>query len=172
MKKSFVQVYTGDGKGKTTAAVGLAVRAAGRGLCVKFVQFLKGRESGEIPALESIDNIEVVRVAACKAFFNQLSGAEKESIRRDVCHALPEIMGWLGGADVIVLDEALGALECGVLKMRELLDIINLRGGTEIVLTGRNAPAAVTELAGLVTEMRQIKHYYNDGAAAREGIEF
>lgn len=172
MEKSFVQVYTGNGKGKTTAAAGLALRAAGRGLCVKFVQFLKGRESGEITALSSIGNVEVFRVADCKRFFRELSDDEKQEMRESVLRALPVITGWLGVADVLVLDEALGALQCGILKTGELLGIMEARGGTEIVITGRNAPEEIIDKASLVTEMREIKHYYKKGAAARAGIEF
>lgn len=172
MEKSFVQVYTGGGKGKTTAAAGLAVRAAGRGLRVKFVQFLKGRESGEIKVLSDIANIEVMRVAACVKFFHELSDGEKRTLRQSVVCALPSIMGWLGDADVVVLDEALGALECGILEKPELLSIMNLRRGTEIVITGRNASAEIIESASLVTEMREIKHYFCEGEPAREGIEF
>lgn len=172
MRTSFVQVYTGDGKGKTTAAAGLALRAAGRGLRVRFVQFLKGRESGEITALSGMENVEVFRVADCTKFFSELSGSEKQSMRDSVLAALPVITGWLGDADVMVLDEALGALKCGILKTDELLHIMETRRGTEIVITGRDAPREITDKASLVTEMKEIKHYYNEGAAARAGIEF
>jgi cob(I)alamin adenosyltransferase len=154
-------VYTGDGKGKTTAAMGLALRAAGCGLSVKVVQFLKGRDSGEIR-----------RISAGGKFFCAMNEMEKTQLRRDVTALLPVIENWLGHADVLVLDEALGALHCGVLKMDEVLSIIECRGGTEVILTGRNAPEEIVKRAHLVTEMREVKHYMNDGVPARKGIEF
>lgn len=172
MEKSFLQVYMGAGKGKTTAAMGLAVRAAGQGLCVKIVQFLKGRETGEVISLSKIENIEFVRVSESKKFFGELPVEEKLSMRHDVTDVLRIIDGWLGKADVIVLDEALGALQCGILRLNELINIIERRESTEIVLTGRNAPEEIIKRAGLVTEMKEIKHYYNEGAAARKGIEY
>jgi cob(I)alamin adenosyltransferase len=172
MDKSFLQVYMGEGKGKTTAAIGLAVRAAGRGLNVRIARFLKGRESGEIYSLLKIDNIELIGISECSKFFDEMTGEEKQSMRNDVSAALPLIESWLGKADVVVLDEALGALQCGILKMDELIKIIDSKGGTEIVLTGRNAPEAIIKRAGLVTEMKEIKHYYNEGVTARRGIEY
>jgi cob(I)alamin adenosyltransferase len=172
MKPSCVQVYTGGGKGKTTAAVGLAVRAAGQGLCVKFVQFLKGRESGELASLRKLDNIELMRVSKNTKFFGQLSEKEKADMRAEAEAALLAIGRWLGKADIVVLDEALGALHCGILKAEELKAIIDLRGGTEIVLTGRDAPEEIIKAAHLVTEMKEIKHYYNEGTPARRGIEY
>lgn len=170
--KSFLQVYTGNGKGKTTAAIGLAVRAAGQGLSVKIAQFLKGRETGEIYTLSKIENIEFMRVSECNKFFNQLTEQEKLNMREEVCSFLPVAERWLKKADVIVLDEALGALQCGILKTDELIHIIDSRGGAEIVITGRDAPEEVIKRAGLVTEMREIKHYYNEGTGARKGIEY
>ncbi len=172
MKTSYVQVYTGGGKGKTTAAVGLAARAAGQGLFVKFVQFLKGRETGEIAALKTMGNIEILRVSKSKKFFGELSEREKVEMRGEVERALSAIERWLNNADVLVLDEALGALRCGILKKEELIRVIETRGGTEVVLTGRDAPEEIIERAHLVTEMKEIKHYFNEGAPARRGIEY
>ena len=172
MKRSYVQVYTGNGKGKTTAAFGLALRAAGRGLSVKIVQFLKGRDTGEISAISGMGNIELKRVSCSGKFFYAMSDEEKKQMRTGVLEILPVIESWLGKADLLILDEALPALNCGILKTDELMSIINHRGGTELVLTGRDAPEEIIRAADLVTEMREVKHYYNAGAAAREGIEF
>ncbi len=171
MEKSYVQIYTGDGKGKTTAAVGLAVRAAGQGLCVKFVQFLKGQESGETVPLQKL-GVEYLRVSECKKFFRDMTQAEKAQAREDAVRALGIIEGWLGKAGLIVLDEAMGAIACGILAEHEVLDILARRGGTEIVLTGRDAPKSLLGAAHLVTEMREIKHYYSEGQRARKGIEY
>jgi cob(I)alamin adenosyltransferase len=171
MKQSYVQIYTGDGKGKTTAAAGLAARAAGRGLCVKFVQFLKGRDSGETASLERL-GVELLHVSECKKFFGDMTQQEQTRLREDVCHALSVIGGWLDHADLIVMDEALGAVYCGILKADEVLELIAMRGGTELVLTGRNAPRSLIDAAHLVTEMRPVKHYFDEGQTGRKGIEY
>lgn len=172
MNKAYVQVYTGNGKGKTTAAAGLAVRAAGRNMSVKFVQFLKGRDTGEVFVLEKLDGIEVMRVSACTKFFHVMNDVEKQQMRAEVLDALPVIASWLGKADVVILDEALGALQNGILKQDEVCAIIDGRKSTEIVLTGRNAPDFVVERAHLVTEMKDVKHYMGAGVDARRGIEY
>jgi cob(I)alamin adenosyltransferase len=172
MRRSCVQIYTGDGKGKTTAAMGLALRAVGQGLCVKIVQFLKGRESGEVTTLEKL-GVEIRRVSAGSKFLWDMDEAEKAALRRDGQAMLEVIHGWLGEADVLILDEALGALHGGgLLTLDELTDIIEHRGGTEIVMTGRNAPDELISRADLVTEMRPVKHYMDAGVNARKGIEF
>jgi len=172
MQRSFVQIYTGDGKGKTTAAFGLALRAAGRGKAVKIVQFMKGTDSGEAIAARGVGNIEVLRATECKKFFFDMSGKEKAKMRREALRVLPVIESWLDGADVIILDEALPAVSCGILDTEEILGIIKKRGKTEIVLTGRDAPKEILEEADLITEMKEIRHYYKQGVKAREGIEY
>lgn len=172
MEKSCVQVYTGEGKGKTTAAVGLAVRAAGQGMDVKFVQFLKGRDTGELSILGSIPNIECLRAASCSKFFHQLSDAQAKALRVDAQRALTTVEAWLDKADLLIMDEAMAALSCGLLKLDEVLHIIQQRGSTEIVFTGRNVPDAIVQRADLVTEMRAVKHYYDTGLGARRGIEY
>jgi cob(I)alamin adenosyltransferase len=171
MRHACVQIYTGDGKGKTTAAMGLALRAMGRGLCVKVVQFLKGRDSGEIMMLERL-GVEVRRVSANGKFYWNMDDDERAVLRRDAQAMLEVIRGWLGEADVVILDESLGALHGGLLLLGELMDIIERRGGTEIVLTGRAAPEELIQRADLVTEMRPVKHYLDAGVKARKGIEF
>lgn len=171
MEQSYVHIYTGDGKGKTTAAAGLAARAAGRGLTVKFVQFMKGRESGEILSLEKL-GVEFMRVSECKKFFRDMTEEEKQCAKDDARKANGIIEGWLDKADMIVLDEAMAAISCGLLTVDEVLGIIARRGGTELVLTGRNAPEALVKAAHLVTEMKEIKHYYSQGQQARKGIEY
>jgi len=171
MEKSCVQVYTGNGKGKTTAAMGLAVRAAGQGLTVKIVQFMKGRDTGELASLGKL-GIELVRASESTKFFHIMKDNEKAALRHSACDVLRLIDTWLDKADLLILDEALGALTCGVLKLEELMHIMDARGGTEVVLTGRNAPDEIVEKADLVTEMREVKHYMNSGVSARKGIEY
>lgn len=171
MERSCVQVYTGDGKGKTTAALGLAMRAAGQGLCVKIVQFMKGRDTGELASLQKL-GVECVRAARSTKFFSMMSDDEKAAMRDGALDMLRRIEGWLGSADLLILDEALGALGCGVLSLDELLGIMQRRGGTEVVLTGRSAPDEIVSRADLVTEMREVKHYMQSGVNARKGIEY
>lgn len=166
-----MHIYTGNGKGKTTAATGLAARAAGRGLDVKFVQFMKGRESGEVDALVRL-GVEALRVSECKKFFPDMTEEERSQAREDAQRALLVISGWLDSADLVVLDEAMAAVNCGVLTEDEVLDLIDRRGGTELVLTGRDAPQRIIDAAHLVTEMREVKHYYALGQGARKGIEY
>lgn len=172
MKKSYVHVYTGDGKGKTTAAMGLAVRAAGRGLSVKIVQFLKGRQTGEMFVLSQIDNVEFLQVSKCKKFFPDMSEQEKETMRDEVREFWPKILGWLGQADLLILDEALGAISVGLLSVSQVCDILDNRQTTEIVLTGRDAPQQIIDRAHIVTDMRAVKHYMDDGVKARPGFEY
>ena len=171
MEQSYVHIYTGSGKGKTTAAAGLASRAAGRGMAVKFVQFLKGRESGETLSLQKL-GVELLRVSESKKFFRDMTEEEKAQAREEVRSALCIIDGWLDQANLIVLDEAMAAISCGLLSVDEVLDLIARRGGTELVLTGRDVPAALVDAAHIVTEMKEIKHYYSEGQSARKGIEY
>ena len=171
MEKSYVHIYTGDGKGKTTAAIGLAVRAAGRGLCVKFVQFLKGRDTGELAGLQKL-GIEVLRASDETKFFHQLSEAEKTHMRERARAVLDTVDTWLDRADLLIMDEAMAALSLGILTMDEINHIIDSRGGTEVVLTGRNAPGALIAKADVVTDMCAVKHYMDAGIAARGGIEY
>lgn len=171
MEKSCVQVYTGNGKGKTTAAMGLAMRAAGQGLAVKIVQFMKGRGTGEMVSLQKL-GIELVRASHSEKFFHTMTDDEKTALRADAQTVLHLIDAWLNHIDLLILDEALGALTCGIVKLNELLGIIDSRGGTEIVITGRNAPDEIIGKADLVTEMREVKHYMTSGVNARRGIEY
>lgn len=172
MKKSYVQVYTGDGKGKTTAAMGLAVRAAGRGKIVKIVQFLKGRETGEMFVMQQLDNVAFMQVSKSKKFFCDMTDEEKKQVHDEVQEVLPKIEEWLGAADLVILDEAMGAISLGILTVDEVCCIIDRRQSSEIVLTGRNAPAQIIERAHLVTDMCAVKHYMDEGVTAREGIEY
>ena len=163
-----MQIYTGNGKGKTTAAVGLAARAAGRGFAVKFVQFMKGRESGEVEVLERL-GVEYMRVSECKKFFSNMTEEEKAQARGDARRALAVISGWLGSADLIVLDEAMAALHSGILTEDEVLSLIDRRNGTELVLTGRAAPQRIVDAAHLVTEMREVKPLLCPGPGRKKG---
>ncbi|NLG67194.1 MAG: cob(I)yrinic acid a,c-diamide adenosyltransferase [Actinobacteria bacterium] len=169
--EGYVQVYTGDGKGKTTAALGLAVRAAGAGLRVLFVQFVKGMEYSEMKALQRFADLITVRQYGRGCFIYGEPAAEDCAAAKagldDVRAALVS-----GEFDVVVLDEANIATSLGLFTVRELLEVIAARPtGVELVITGRDADPRVVAAADLVTEMREIKHYYQRGVQARVGIE-
>lgn len=167
-----LQVYTGPGKGKTTAAVGLAVRAASAGLKVAFIQFMKPEESGEVQALKSLGVV-------CSNF------GSRDFFYPD-CDVTPHIEaakeGWkkvvsyLNGesyTDVLILDEINLTLSLGFLDSSEVLRKIQERPpGLEVVCTGRNAPKELIDAADLVTEMGEVKHYFVRGVRARRGIEY
>lgn len=168
--KGYVQVYTGNGKGKTTASIGLAVRAAGAGLNVFIVQFMKQGNYSEIKALSKFDTISVEQYGAGKFVKGKPSKDEKRSCTegyRRLCSILSA-----GDHDMVIAEEANVAFTCGLLTEEELLQLIEMKPDhVELVLTGRGAAESVVAAADLVTEMREIKHYYKQGVAARVGIE-
>jgi len=171
LKKGYVQVYTGDGKGKTTAALGLALRAAGYDLKVLIAQFIKGRRYSEIKALEKFkDNIEVRQYG--RGFFIKKEPSEKDMASAE--KGLKEIKALLssGEYDMVILDEINVATYFNLLKIEDVVDLINLKpADVELILTGRRVDQQVIKMADLVTEMREIKHYFKNGVMGRKGIE-
>jgi len=168
-----VEIYTGDGKGKTTAAVGLAIRAIGRGLRVFIIQFIKGGfDFGELHVLEKLPNIEIR--AFGRGRFITSSGPGEEDLaeaRRAMELARKVVMS--GEYDIVILDEINVAIYFGLVSLEEVLDLIkNKPPHVELVLTGRKAPEELIEAADLVTEMREVKHPYRRGLPPRPGIEF
>lgn len=174
-QKGMVHIYTGDGKGKTTAALGLSVRAAGRGRKVLFVQFLKGQETGEQYLLKLIPEIRHLKLANARGFFHTLTLAEQvdliEKTRNEWKNLLSEIAN--EGYDLLVLDEIMATMYLGVVDEKDVLDLLHEKPDTlEIVLTGRNASEKILNEAELITEMKKIRHYYDQGVGSREGIEY
>ena len=171
LKKGYVQVYTGDGKGKTTAAFGLALRAAGYGLRVFIAQFVKGGQYSEIKAMEKLkDNITVKQYG--RGFFIRKKPGDEDVKAAEV--GLTEIkeLSASGKYDLVILDEINIAVYFKLLSVEDILDLIDLKpDDVELVLTGRKVDPKVIERADLVTEMREIKHYYKNGVVARKGIE-
>jgi ATP:corrinoid adenosyltransferase len=167
----YVQVYTGDGKGKTTAALGLALRAAGAGLKVYIGQLIKNADYSELNVLERLADCITVRQFGKGCFLlTEPSPGDRDAAR----HALEEIGQVLraGEHEVVIADEANVACALGLLTEADLLALIDQRPPqVELVLTGRGAPASVLARADLVTEMRVVKHYYDRGVLARKGIE-
>ncbi|MGC9318830.1 MAG: cob(I)yrinic acid a,c-diamide adenosyltransferase [Armatimonadota bacterium] len=169
--RGYVQVYTGEGKGKTTAALGLALRAAGAGLRVLIAQFVKGMHYSELDALQRFDDLIDVRQYGRACFIHgQPSAVDVQAARDGLAEVRQELLSarW----DVVILDEANIATHFGLFSVDDLLTVIEERPeGVELVITGRRADPRVIEAADLVTEMRAVKHYYQQGVKARRGIE-
>jgi cob(I)alamin adenosyltransferase len=169
--RGYIQVYTGNGKGKTTAALGLSLRAAGAGKKMFFAQFVKGQRYSEVTAIEQFLPMVEIKQYGLDCFIdNNPTQADIDAARR----GLQEIKGIIlsGKYDVVVLDEANIAIFYGLFSAQELIDIITQKPTeTEIIITGRYAPPELIEVADLVTEMKEIKHYYTQGVEARIGIE-
>lgn len=171
MEQGYVQVYTGDGKGKTTAAVGLAMRAAAAGLRVYFCQFMKHGPTGELDAFRLFGDRIVTEQFGTGC---ELAGSDPEADAAAARHGLAAAReAVLGGAfDVAVLDEANVADSLGYFEPHALVDLALERPETvELVVTGRGASDTLMAVADLVTEMRAVKHYYEEGVIARRGIE-
>jgi len=173
MQQGLIQVYTGEGKGKTTAAVGLVVRALGQGLKVLLVRFLKPAEppSGEIAFLQKAAGVEILTSG-----LGIIGGqTDREAVARSVHETFAAARRRIaaGGLDLVVLDEINNAVHRGYLPLDEVLDWLDSRpAGVELGLTGRQAPAEVLARAHLVTRMEKLKHPYDDGVPARRGIEY
>ena len=169
--KGYVQVYTGDGKGKTTAALGLTLRAVGAGLKVYIVQFAKGMDYSELKTLATFGEQVVVRQCGRDCFIHQEPKQEDMDLARQ---GFEEAKAALlsGDYDVVIMDEANIATYYSLVTVEELLELIDKKPThVELIITGRKADERIVERADLVTEMREIKHYYQQGVAARKGIE-
>ena len=168
-----IHVYTGEGKGKTTAACGLICRQLGHGKHVVLIQFLKGGESGEAMFLAQTENCRVVRQSAPKKFVFQMDDMEKQQ-EAEKCRALwAQACAAVEHADLVVLDEVFGALSCGLLRLEETLQLAQrLPERCELVLTGRQAPEEWVRRADYVTDMKEIEHPMRHGVSARCGIEY
>jgi cob(I)alamin adenosyltransferase len=166
-----VQVYTGNGKGKTTAAIGLAVRAAGHGLRAYVGQFLKGQPYGELAALRDHPLITIEQYGTRHCLRREEIAEEDRAHARDGLERGRAALA-SGRYDLVVLDEINVAVWFGLVSTDEVVALIDGRPAeVELVLTGRYAPADVMDRADLVTEMREVKHYFRNGVTAREGIE-
>lgn len=175
-KKGLVHIYTGQGKGKTTAAVGLAVRALGSGLRVLFVQFFKLEDdfSGEKEALRRFEpDMELIRAKVRHPFFTG-PDTDVEKVRASVRELFEDVLSRSNeGFDMLVMDEVVGAVSTGFLDLQELIDFIEKKPEPlELVLTGRDASPELVKRADYVTEMLSIKHPFDEGEKARKGIEF
>lgn len=166
-----VQLYTGDGKGKTTAALGLAIRASGHGLRTYIGQFMKGQRYGELDALRGNPSITVEQYGSPRCIHRHEVTPHHIAEAHQGLERAREMM-LSGEYHLIVLDEVNVAIWFGVLTTEDVLAFLDERPeDVEVVLTGRRAPQALIDRADLVTEMREVKHYYQQGIGARLGIE-
>ncbi len=165
-----IQVYTGNGKGKTTAAIGLAVRASGAGLKVYIAQFCKGRTYSEIKALKDIKRIKIEQFGRSCFIKRKPNKEDMILARRGLTSVRDAVTG--GKYGVIILDEINIAMKFKLVSFNDLVRIIDrVPAKMEPVLTGRYAPGPLIKRADLVSEIKEIKHYYNNGVMARKGIE-
>ena len=169
--KGYVHVYTGDGKGKTTAALGLALRAAGAGLRVYIAQFVKGMHYSELNSLTKLEEFITVKQYGRDCFINREPEKDDIQAAQKGLKEVKEIM-CSGKYQMVILDEANIATYYNLFSVEELLDFIRARPkGVELVITGRAADPRIIEAADLVTEMKEVKHYYQKRVQARNGIE-
>jgi cob(I)alamin adenosyltransferase len=163
MENGRIQIYTGNGKGKTTAALGLCFRALGSSLTVRVLQFRKNKKCGEHAEAERVG----LQIMLCP-------GGRTGGICDNPCPLLAEARRLLAdNTDLLVLDEIMAAIACGCVSVDEVLALLDgAAGAAEIVMTGRDAPGELIERADLVTNMKSVKHYFSRGLPAREGIEY
>lgn len=167
-------MYYGDGKGKTSAAIGLGVRACGRDKSILLVQFLKDNESGEIKALEHNARFKILKDKPVKKFVCAMDERERADLfqcqKRHFERAANELKA--GKYDVVILDEVIDILNLGIISLCELKSFLDNRPlGSEVVMTGHNPKSEIFELCDYVTEFKKIKHPYDKGIKGRAGIE-
>ncbi len=172
MRKGYIQIYTGSGKGKTTAALGLALRSAGAGHKVFFAQFVKKTKCSEHRAMERFSDLVTIRqlgtgfIRGGKTTKAQIEAAQKglEEVKKALAHS---------AYDVVILDEINIAVHYGLIKVEDVLTVLESKpANVEILLTGRYADERIAAKADLITEMKEIRHYMHRGVKARRGIEF
>ena len=166
-----LHIYHGDGKGKTTAAMGLALRMAGRGKRVLVAQFLKGEDSGERLALAQLPGVELLPLPDCLPFTFQLTQQQREEEQQRYASMLGCLSKLAAQADLMVLDEVCDAVDCGLVELEDVLKLLDGCSG-EVVLTGRQGQSELLSRADYVTRMGKEKHPFDRGIEAREGVEW
>lgn len=172
LTRGYVHIYTGNGKGKTTAALGLALRAAGHGLRSYIGQFMKGQRCGELNAVELLQPLITIEQFGKEPFIHpdQVTPEDIEMAKIGLSKILKNMNS--GDYQIIIMDEVNVALYYNLLKIKDVMNIIDAKPlKIELILTGRYAPDVLIQRADLVTEMREIKHYYQRGISARDGFE-
>ena len=172
-EKGLVHIYTGNGKGKTTSSLGLAMRALGHGANVTVIQFMKGwKEYGELITASKLAGLEMVQTGRADYVYRGKEQPEDyDEAERGIETALLVMSS--GKCDMLILDEINVAVDYGLVALESVIELVkNKPSGMELILTGRDAHKDLIELADLVTEMHEVKHPYNDGITARKGVEF
>ena len=175
MSQGLIHIYCGDGKGKTSAAVGLAARAAGRGKRILFARFLKNEDSGEVRILDQIEQIQVLHLKKSYGFFRTLSEEEKEQVRVMYAELWNTIRRKISSEnfDVLVMDEFMAAYNYDLIDHQEAHDFLQDKpADLEPVLTGRDPDPKLVEQADYVSEIHKVKHPFDRGIRARKGIEY
>lgn len=170
-----IQLYIGEGKGKTTASVGQAIRTLGWGRNVLFSQFLKSMDTGEKFTFSKLDGITLIRPEMRnKGFIWNMNEQQLNETREDIQKGFEKICNTIitGDFQLVVLDEVLDVVECGLLPEESLMKLLDSAAQTEFVLTGRRASDKLKEKADYITNMTKVKHPYEKGIPARKGIEF
>ena len=167
-----IHLYCGDGKGKTTAACGLAVRAAGSGMKVLFVQFFKSGKSSEVESLEKL-GIVTAHPGVHYGRYKTLDDGKKAEVQNSYGELMHDVIAHAAEYDLIVLDEAVSTYGYAMIDRKQLMEFLRQEGSRrEIVLTGRDPLPELTDAADYVTEMKKVKHPFDGGIAARQGIEY
>lgn len=170
--KGYVHLYTGNGKGKTTAALGLALRAAGAGLKVYIAQFAKGTRTGEMTSLKKFRGKITLRQFGRRSFIKRYPAPIDSALAARGIDSVEKIMA-KRCFDVVILDELCCVCSFRLVPLSRVLDMIKSRPAeTELIITGRNAPKKIAGMADMITEMKEIKHYFKNGVTARKGIEY
>lgn len=168
-----IHLYCGDGKGKTTAALGLALRAAGAGKQVVFTQFFKDGSSSEMEPLAALPGVRVFHADTVRGFYRNMTPSQREQAGKDYTALFRQVTQAAREADLLILDEIVSACNRGVVPEKLVTDFLREKPDRlEVVLTGRNPSSALLELADYVTEMRKLRHPFDRGIGARKGIEF
>ena len=171
-ERGLIMVYTGPGKGKTTAAVGQALRALGHGYRVYMIHFMKGRDYGEFLSLENFSSATVVK-AGRDEFVKRgdPDPVDLELAKRGFAHVSEALKS--GKYDIVVMDEINVAMDFGLIPVQDVVKLLKSKpSGIDVILTGRNAPAEIIDVADLASEVKEIKHHYQAGVNSRKGIEY
>ena len=166
-----LHIYHGDGKGKTTAAMGLALRMAGRGKRVVIAQFLKGEDSGERLALARLPEVELLSLPDCLPFTFQLTELQRQQEGKRYAQMLAHLQTLASQADLLVLDEVCDAIDCGLVALEDVLTLLDGFSG-EAVLTGRQGQPGLLLRSAYVTRMEKERHPFDCGLEGREGVEW
>lgn len=170
LQQGYIHIYTGNGKGKTTAALGLATRALGAGLRVFIAQFIKDMKYSEANFFDSINNgkVRMEQFGRGCSFHREFTQDDAEAAQQGLTVVKSTLQEW----DLIILDEITHAIKHNLISLEDVISLLEQKPeNVEIVLTGRDAPEKLIEIADLVTEMREVKHYFKKGVYARKGIE-